>query len=171
MGQCIRIINVGRHLVSILPVEMTEHILITFLTGTKSNDLNRILTQFIHDISDQIQALLVCQSGYQTNHHLLIIYAKSQLFLQGTLILHLFLAEIHCIIGFYDIFVCLRIELSIVDTIDDTAQIMTSRTQQSVQTLTVERRLDLLRIGITYGSHRIREYDTALQQVCILISL
>ena len=32
MGQCIRIINVGRHLVSILPVEMTEHILITFLT-------------------------------------------------------------------------------------------------------------------------------------------
>ena len=150
---------------------MTEHILITFLTGAQYHELDIILTQFIHHISDQIQTLLVCQSGYQTDHHLLIIYAKSQFFLQGTLILHLFLAEIHCIIGFYDIFVCLRIELSIVDTIDDTAQIMTSRTQQSVQTLTVERRLDLLRIGITYGSHRIREYDTTLQQVRILISL
>ena len=162
MGQCIRIINVGRHLVSILPVEMTEHILITFLTGAQYHELDIILTQFIHYISDQIQTLLVCQSGYQTDHHLLIIYAKSKLFLQGTLILHLFLAEIHCIIGFYDIFVRLRIELSIVDAVDNTAQIMTSRTQQSVQSLTVERSLDLLSIGITYRSDRICEYNTAL---------
>ena len=141
---------------------MTEHIFVTFLTGAQYHELDIILTQFIHDISDQIQTLLVCQSGYQTDHHLLIIYAKSKLFLQGMLILHLFLAEIHCIIGFYDIFVCLRIELSIVDTIDDTAQIMTSRTQQSVQTLTVKRRFDLLRIGITYGGHCIRKHNTAL---------
>ena len=77
-------------------------------------------------------------------------------------ILHLLLAEVHRIIGLYNILVCLGIEFLIINTIDDPPQIMASRTEQTVQTLPVEGGLDLLRICFTYGSHRISKYDTTL---------
>jgi hypothetical protein len=38
---------------------MTEHIFITLLAGTQNNQLNTVLAQLVHNIGDQVKALLV----------------------------------------------------------------------------------------------------------------
>ena len=171
VGKCIGVENIGGNLVRILPVKVAEHILIALLTGTQYDKLNIIPAQFIHHICNQIQSLLVGQSGDQTDHHLLVILAQAKLLLQGALILDLLLAEIRSIVGIHDMLVGLRIEVGIVDSVDDTSQITASGAQQSVQTLAVEGSLDLLRIGVAHSRNCIRIDDTALQQIGILICL
>ena len=148
---------------------MTEHILITFLTGTKRNDLYRILTQFIHDISNQIKSLLVCQTGYNADHHSFRILLKSKIFLKLYLILDLLFAEVLCIVVSGDIRICLRIEFIVINTIYNTAQAVGSRIEKSVQLLTIKRCLDFFCIGITYCGNGICKYHTALQEVCVLV--
>ena len=61
----------------ILPVKVTEHILITLITCTKCHDLYGILAKLIHNIGDQVKSLLVCQTGNDTDHHGLRIFLKA----------------------------------------------------------------------------------------------
>ena len=56
---------------------MTEHVLVSLSSGTEYDDLNRILAKFIHHTVDQVKALLVSQSGYDTDHHRLRIDLES----------------------------------------------------------------------------------------------
>ena len=169
MGQRIRIINIGGNLVTILPVKVTEHIFIALLTCTQHHKLNVILTQFIHHIGYQIKPLLIRQPGDKTYHHLFIILTKSQLLLQSTLVFHLFLSEIYGIVILYNIFIRLGIEFIIINTVDNSSQVPASCPKQPIQSLTVKRSLNLLRISIAYGGYRIRIDDTSLQQIGILV--
>ena len=47
---------------------MAEHILIPLFPRSQHHDLNRILTEFIHHIGDQVKTFLVCQSGHNTGN-------------------------------------------------------------------------------------------------------
>ena len=54
MGYRLGIINVGRYLAMILPVIITEHILITFFAGSKNHQLDIIAADIIHNTLDQV---------------------------------------------------------------------------------------------------------------------
>ena len=141
---------------------MAEHIFIFFFTGTKYNDLDIFLTKLIHYICDQIKALLICQSGNDTDHKLLIILLQAKLLLQRTFVFDLFLTEICCIVRCYDILIFFRIEFFIINTVDDTAQRTGSCTQKSIQPFSVKLCLNFFRIGIGNCCYSIRINDTAL---------
>ena len=141
---------------------MTEHILITLLACSKNNQLNLILTQFIHNISNQIKALLICQPGNHAKHHLLGIHFQSQLCLKSCLIFYLFLPESHCIVILSQELVCLRIVLLIVDAIYDTPKGIGPCTHETVQMFAVVWHLDLLCISLAYSRNCIRIYNASL---------
>ena len=171
MRHCLIIVNLCRYLAVIFPVKVTEHILIAFFTGTEDNDLNRILAKLIHDVSDQIESFLICQAGYDTDHHGLWILLKSEIFLKLDLILDLFLAEILRIVVSGDVWICLRIEFIVINTIYNTSQAVGPCIEKTIQLFTVEWCFDLLCVSITYCGDRICKYYTALQEVGILIRL
>ena len=70
-----------------------------------------------------------------------------------------------------DELVILRIEFRVVDAIQDSAKIMISGVQDAFEVLAVERCLDLLSIGRGNRCDRVGIYQSALQQVCILVCL
>ena len=117
----------------VFPVKVAEHILITFLTGTKNNDLNCILAQLIHDVSDQVKSFLVCKTGYDTDHHGLRILLKSKIFLKLDLVLDLLFTEILGIVISGDVRICLRIKFIVINTIYNTAQAVGSRIEKTIQ--------------------------------------
>ena len=59
MGQLIGIIYICRHFITVFPVKMPKHILISFLACSQDYQLYVILTQFIHDIGNQVKPFLV----------------------------------------------------------------------------------------------------------------
>ena len=61
----------------------------------------------------------------------------------------------------FDIFVRFRIEIVIIDAVDNTAQIIRPRAEQAVQPFAVEGRLDLFRICVADRRNRIRINKTA----------
>ena len=146
----------------IFPVEVTEHILITLFTCSKNNDLHCILAEFIHHIGDQVKALLVCQTGNDTNEHCIRILIESEITLELDLVFDFFFAEVLCVVFLGDTGICLRIEYIVINSINDTTEIMRSRTEKSIQTLSIEWCLDLLCISVTYCCYCICKDDTAL---------
>ena len=141
---------------------MTEHILILLLTCSKRNNLNCILTQFIHHTGDQIKSLLICQSGYDTDHQLLMVLCKSKLFLKFNFILNLLFPEILYTVIPVNILVCLRIIYIIVDSIHNTGKACRPGLHQSFQLFSVKRSLNFLCIGAADSCHFICIDDTAL---------
>ena len=162
MGNRLRIINICRYFTLIFPCKVAEHIFVTLFSCSKSHDLNRILTELIHHIRNQIKSLLVSQTGYDTDHHGLLILIQSKCLLKRKFILYLFLAEIRYIVVVLDHRVRRRIPLIIIKTIYDTGQTVGSCIHQTVQALSVERLLDLFCIGIADSRHLVRINDTAL---------
>ena len=150
---------------------MPEHILILLCAGAKNYDLNLIPAQLIHHICDQIKALLVCQTGYNTNHHLLGILCKSQLSLQCSLVLNLLFSEILNGKIIVNPCICLRIPIGIIQTIYNSGQAVRTGIHKAVQLLTVKRSLNLLRICITYCCYPVSIDNSALQIVGILVCL
>ena len=65
---------------------ITEHIFISAVTGSKNDELDTITTDIIHNAINQIKSLLVCQSGYNTDHKLLIILWESTFLLKFNLV-------------------------------------------------------------------------------------
>ena len=103
---------------------MAKHVLVLFFSRSKHDKLDILLAHLIHHIGDQVETFLVCQTGYDTDHKLSVIFLQSQFFLKCPLILDLFLAEILCIIILDYIFIRLRIVFIVIDAIYNTAQIM-----------------------------------------------
>ena len=116
----------------VFPVKMAEHVLILLLARAKHNDLHIILAQLIHNISDQVKSLLPGQSGHNADHHGLFILIQSKLLLQGTLVFHLLLTEISRIVLEIYVFIRLRIELFVINTVHNAAQISRSGAKQTV---------------------------------------
>ena len=73
---------------------MAEHVFIFYIPGSEYYDLHCILAEFIHDIVDKVESLLVCQTGDHTDQHDMGILVQSQFFLKRRLIDHFVLAEI-----------------------------------------------------------------------------
>ena len=101
----------------VLPVIVTEHILILLISGSENDQLHIITAQLIHHTLDQIKTLLIGQTGNDTDRKLLLINRKSKLFLKSALILYLLLAEILCIVALCDQGIGLRIELIVIDAV------------------------------------------------------
>ena len=59
----------------------------------------------------------------------------------------------------------------IIDTVYDSSQITAACAEQAVQRFSVERGLNLFRIGVAYGSNRVGVNNAALKQIGIFISL
>ena len=153
----------------IFPVKVTEHILITFITGSKNYKLDSILAKLIHHICDQIKPFLICQSWYNTYHHRLRIFLQSKISLQLKFVLNFLFSESCCIISLCDIWICFRIEFIVINTIYNSTQAICTRTHQTVQFFSIERCLDFLCISIAYSSDCICKHNTALQIVGIFI--
>ena len=171
MRHCFIIINLCRYLSIIFPVKMTEHIFITFITGSKNYKLDCILTKFIHNICDQIKTFLICQTGYDTNHHGFWIFLKSKVFLKLNFIFYLFFSECSCVICLCDIWICLRVEYVIINTIYDSSQAVSPCTHKTIQFFTIKWCFNLFCICITYSGDCISKYDTTFQIVGIFICL
>ena len=63
MRQSFRIINISTYLIAILPVKVTEHILILLFTCSKNYYLNLIVVEkLVHNICDEVKALLIGKS-------------------------------------------------------------------------------------------------------------
>ena len=121
MGQGLGIENIRGHLALVLPREVAEHVLVALLAGSQNYELHLILAHLIHHVGNQIEALLVCQTGYDSDHHLLRIHVKAQLLLESRLILYLLLAEIHRVVIVGQEFIRLRIVLVVIDAVHDSA--------------------------------------------------
>ena len=141
---------------------MPEHILITLFAGSQHNELDVVLTEFIHHIGNQVKALLIRQTGNHADHHGPVVLIQSKIGLQRTFILDLFLPEVHRIEGTGDERIGLRIVFIIIDAVHNASQIAASGAHQTVQSLPVEGRLDLLRVGIAHRRNRIRIHQAAL---------
>ena len=155
----------------IFPLEVTEQIFITLLTGTENYKLCILGTDLLDHIIDQVKALLICQSGNNTDHKCLVILIQSQLLLKTSLILDLLLTECLCIVICVDQRICLRIVLIIIKTVYNTTQAVAAGTHQTVQMLAVKWHLDLLCIGITDCRYHVSIYDTTLEIIGISICL
>ena len=83
----------------VLPVIMTEHVLILLIAGSENHQLHIITADLIHHTLDQIKTLLIGQTGNNADHKLLIILPEVQAAAcRARLILDLLLAEILCIV-------------------------------------------------------------------------
>ena len=149
---------------------MAEHVFISLITGSQCHNLNCILAELIHHISDQVKSLLICKTGNDSDHHYFRILLQSQFSLELNLILHFFLTEGCGIIILCNTGICLRIENIVINSVYNTSETVGTGTHQSVQTFSVERCLDFLSISVADCSHRICKYNTALQEIGILIS-
>ena len=170
MGQFIRIINIGRYFACILPCIVTEHILVTFLAGTQYHNLHFILADLIQHTFDQVKSFLVCQSGYNTDHHYIRIFAQTKLSLKFYLILCFLCCYILCIELVWQMDICLRIENVVINTIDNTGEHIRACLQKLIQLLSVKFCLNLFCISVTDSSYTVCIYDTALEQVHISVS-
>ena len=148
---------------------MTEHILVTLFSCSQNHQLNIQLTELIHHVGDEVKALLVCQTGNHADHKLLVVLLKTQLFLKSLFVFHFFLAEILDVIVFSNKSIRLRIVLIVIDSVYDSAEVIGTGIEKAVQMLSVERCLDLLRIGSTHGSNRICIDQSALEIVGISV--
>ena len=148
---------------------MTEHVLVSLISGTEYDDLNRILAKFIHHTVDQVKAFLVGQSGYDTDHHTVRISLQSEFFLQSHFIFYFFLAEVFDRVSSCNVGICCRIEITVINTIDNSRQAVCSCLHQSFQLLPIERCLDLFRIAAAYRCHTVSVDDSAFQIVGIVI--
>ena len=73
MGQRVGIVDLGRYPVMVLPVVMAEHIFIPLVSGSKDHQLDVFRTDLVHHALDQIQSLLVRQTGHDSDHKLFLI--------------------------------------------------------------------------------------------------
>ena len=171
MADFIGIVNLCGYLIMVLPVIVTEHVLVLLIPGTEHHELDIILAELIHDTLDEIEALLVGETGYDTDHHLARIHVHAELLLECLLVLRLLLPEVACVERLYEVLIRLRIPVIIVDAVNDAAEIMRTCAKQSIEALSVERHLDLLRIGIGNRRDRVGIHETTLQEVTILLTL
>ena len=148
---------------------MAEHILILFFSCTKRYDLYCILTQFIHYICNKIKSLLICQSGYDTDHHSFMILFQTKFLLKCDLVLDLLFTEIADIIISLDLIVCQWIIIFIINSVHNSRQAVCSCIHKTVQFLAIEWCLNFLCIRVTYRRYSVRIYDSTLQVVCILV--
>ena len=149
---------------------MPEHILILTVASSEDDKLSILCTDLVHHVGYQIQSFLVGQTGYKTNHKLMFILFQSQFSLQGQFIFYFHFPEVDRIIIIRQSLICLRIILIIINTIQNTAELSGTGTEQSVQTFTVERHLNLFRISWTDRRNPVRIDKSAFQIIGILIS-
>ena len=150
---------------------MAEHVLVALLAGSKDHKLYGILAHLIHHIADEVEALLIGQTGYDTNHHGLWIFLKSKVFLKLNFIFYLFFSECSCVICLCDIWICLRVEYVIINTIYDSSQAVSPCAHKTIQFFTIKWCFNLFCICITYSGDCISKYDTTFQIVGIFICL
>ena len=148
---------------------MTEHVLIFRITGSENDELNGILADLVHHVSDQVETLLVGQAGYNSDHHYLRINFESKLFLKRGFILLFLLSEILCVIILNDKRICFRVVNVIINAVDDTPQIVRTGAHQAVKALSVKRRLDFLGVGFAHGGDSICIDKPALQIAAVLV--
>ena len=141
---------------------MAEHILVPLIPGAKHHQLDVIITQIIHHALNQIQPLLVRQTGDDANHHLLVILHQPQLLLKCAFILNLLFSEIPGVVILDNAAVRLRVKLLIVNPVDNSPQAVRPCPHQSVQAFPVERHLNLFRIGIAHRGDGIGKDNPAL---------
>ena len=153
----------------VLPVKMTEHIFVALISGSEDHKLNCILAHFIHHICNKIKALLVCETGYDSDHHYLWINLKSQVFLKLKFIFYFFLAEITGVVILSDKRICFRIKYIIVNSVYNSSQAVGSGAHQPIQALSVKRRFNFFCVCITYSSYRIRKNNSALQEIGVSV--
>ena len=171
MCERIGIVDVCRELALVLPCIVTEHIFISVLTCAENYDLNSVAADFINYSCDKVKALLVCETGYDTDHHNVGVNLESKLSLKVELILNLFLLEVLGCELMSDIDVCLGVELVVVDTVYDTCKNVGACTEKSVKLFAVEACLDLFSVCFTYSCNAVSIYDTALEKVYVLVRL
>ena len=170
MRQFIGIIDICRYLSGILPSIVTEHILITFFSGTQYYNLYFILADFIQNTFNQVKAFLICQSGYYTDHHHIRIFFQTKLSLKCYFILCLFCQYICCIKLIWKMNIRLWIKDIIINTIYNTGKHIRTCLQQLIQLLSVKFCLNLFRVSLTDGSHTVCIDNTTLQQIHITVS-
>ena len=73
---------------------MAEHILVLRVAGANYNKLRIIVDNPLNHIINKIQALLVSQTGNQTNHVTLLVHCQAKLFLQFLFIHELLLTVV-----------------------------------------------------------------------------
>ena len=148
---------------------MAEHVLILSLTSSQNNKLHRILAHFFHHIGDQVEALLIRQTGDDSDHHGLRIYFQTQLLLKPCLVFHFLFSEILCIKRFINMWIRFRIVIVVVQSVYDTAQVIGARPEKTIQSFSVKRSLDFLCVGIAYRCDRVRIYQSTFQIVCVFL--
>ncbi len=171
MADFIGIVDLCGHLIMVLPVVMPEHILILLIAGSQHHELDIVLTELIHDALDEVEALLVGETGNDTDHHLARIHIHAELLLQRLLVLRLFLSEVSCVEWLHQILIRLRIPHIIIDAIDDATEVMCTGTEKAIEPLPIEWHLDLLCIGLGDRRDGICIHDAALQEIAILLAL
>ena len=146
----------------VFPVIMTEHVLVFIVSRSQDHQLHIVGTDLVHHALDQIQALLIRKTGNDADHEFLVISCQSQFLLERQLILCLFLPEIFRVILLGDIGIGLRVEIIVIDAVDDPPQVVGPGSHESVQALAVKRGLDLLCVGAAHGGDGVRIYQAAL---------
>ena len=141
---------------------MTEHIFILWFTGSDYHQLCIIIYQTIHHSIDQIQSLLVCQSGNKADHVFLLVYSKPKFFLKFFFVHILFLTEIVWSVIRINLCIRLWVVCIIINTIHNTLHIKMSCRQQTIQSFTVVIGLNLLCIRIADCCNVICIYQTTL---------
>ena len=156
------VVDVCRYLVRVLACKVAEHILILIITCTEDYYLHVLLADILHHISDKVKALLVGKTADYTHKEAVVIKLQAKLCLESTLVVYLLFEDCLLVVFLVYHHILRRVELVIVDTVDDTTKVMLSCSHKPVKALAEERGLYLICIGLRNCSYCICIHKAAL---------
>ena len=162
MGHFLGVVDIGGNPSIVLPVVVAEHVFILLIPGSQNYQLYVVRADLVHHALDQVKALLIRQTRHDSNHKFLIILFQSQLLLKGSLILYFFLAEGSRTVVLNNQRIRLRVEIAVVDSVDNSPQAACSGPHQTIQSLSIERCLNLLGVGTAHRSNGVSIHKPAL---------
>ena len=161
VGQHVVHLEVGGHLLGVLPLGPAEQVHIAALAHAQHHQLGAGVHDLRQHALHQVQALLAGQAGDHGDHRDIGVHGQAQLALQRQLVLDLGVEAVGGVV-LHQRGVLLRVILLGVDAVEYAAEVVNPAAQQAVQALAVVGGLDLLGIGGADGGDLIGEHDAAL---------
>ena len=111
---------------------MPEHILILWFPGSDDYQLGKFIYQSVHDGIDQIQPLLIGQTGNESDHVFLLIYFQTKFFLQPFFVHILLFPETGRIIIHVNLGIGLWIVSRIINSVYNSLHVKMTCRQQAI---------------------------------------
>ncbi len=170
VGPCLIVHDIGAYVSFVRVLIVAERILVNTVACAQHHDLGMLIHHLRNDTIYKIESLLICQTGDQADHELVVILNQSQLLLKLLLIYLLLGQHIGEVIVGKQPGVRACVPYIIIDAVYNTAQLPGMISEMGIQLLTVVTRLDLSRVRVAHRGDHIRVCQSALQHIGVTVA-